>query len=103
MPSSVISTLCNTDGTANITILDKFNNTEYVSRDYMLEIINKGSINYGVYDIAGLTYLPEFINAFCAGDTKRLLWLFIEQYIRLCYNHVMKRDKIIKDMKGKYS
>lgn len=93
MPSSVISTLCNTDGTANITILDKFNNTEYVSRDYMLEIINKGSINYGVYDIAGLTYLPEFINASCAGDTKRLLNLFTEQYIRLCYNHVMNRDK----------
>jgi hypothetical protein len=93
MPSSVISTLCNIDGTANITILDKFNNTEYVSRDYMLEIINKGSINYGVYDIAGLTYLPEFINASCAGDTKRLLKLFTEQYIRLCYNHVMNRDK----------
>ena len=93
MPSLVISTLCNTDGTANITILDKFNNTEYVSRDYMLEIINKGSINYGVYDIAGLTYLPEFINASCAGDTKRLLKLFTEQYIRLCYNHVMNRDK----------
>lgn len=46
-----------------------------------------------LYNIAGLTYLPEFINAYCAGDTKRLLGLFIEQYIRLCYNHVMKRDK----------
>ena len=93
IPSSVINALCNADGTANTTILDKFNNTEGISRDYMLEIINKGSINYGVYDIAGLTYLPEFINASCAGDTKRLLKLFTEQYIRLCYNHVMNRNK----------
>ena len=93
IPSSVINALCNADGTANTTILDKFNNTDGISRDYMLEIINKGSINYGVYDIAGLTYLPEFINTSCAGDTKRLLKLFTEQYIRLCYNHVMNRNK----------
>ena len=78
-----------------VSIMEEFDDTSRsrFNSDYMLEIINKGSINYGVYDIAGLTYLPEFINASCAGDTKRLLNLFTEQYIRLCYNHVMNRDK----------
>ena len=59
----------------------------------MLNVINKGGIGYRVRDIAGLTYLPEFIATTQIGNTSRLLWLFIEQYIRLCYNHVMKRDK----------
>lgn len=93
MPSATVSTLCNTDGTPNTIILDKFNDTEGISMDCMLNVINKCGIDYRVCDIAGLTYLPEFINASCAGDTKRLLKLFTEQYIRLCYNHVMNRDK----------
>ena len=52
-----------------------------------------GGIGYRVRDIAGLTYLPEFIATTQIGSTSRLLGLFIEQYIRLCYNHVMNRDK----------
>jgi hypothetical protein len=93
MPSSVISTLCNTDGTTNTILLDNFNGTGGISGNYMLDVINKGCINYRVSDIAGLTYLPEFIAAPYMGDTKRLLDLFMEQYIRLCYNHVINKDK----------
>lgn len=93
MPSSVISTLCNADGTTNTILLDNFNGTGGISGNYMLDVINKGCINYRVSDIAGLTYLPEFIVAPYMGDTKRLLDLFMEQYIRLCYNHVINKDK----------
>ena len=93
MSSPVTSTLCNTNGTINATLLDKFNDTEGVSMDSMLNVINKSGIGYRVRDIAGLTYLPEFIATTQIGNTSRLLGLFIEQYIRLCYNHVMKRDK----------
>lgn len=93
MPSSVISTLCNADGTTNTILLDNFNGTGGISGNYMLDVINKGCINYRVSDIAGLTYLPEFIAAPYMGDTKRLLDLFMEQYIRLCYNHVINKDK----------
>lgn len=67
--------------------------TEGVSMDSMLNVINKGGIGYRVRDIAGLTYLPEFIATTQIGSTKRLLDLFMEQYIRLCYNHVINKDK----------
>ena len=93
MPSSVTSILCNANGTINATLLDKFNDTEGVSMDSMLNVINKGGIGYRVRNIAGLAYLPEFIATTQIGNTSRLLGLFIERYIRLCYNHVMKRDK----------
>lgn len=93
MPSATVSTLCNADGTSNTILLDNFNDTDGISRDYMLEVINKRHIDYKVCDIAALNYLPEFTAARYTGDTKRLLKLFIEQYIRLCYNKVINRDK----------